>query len=187
MWPRRVSSLGTHQRLLYEIVQAAGRIDAGTLHERYEQPAPTPRGESTRRTYLQSLERYELIESHDCGRGTEYAVWPAGDERWRSGSKILQSSQVRSEQSSWRASRATSHMKRRRRLSTSKNTGSDSIRATLAITDPRVAAGGELSYSLAVISPGGSLIFTRSPVYSLVRNSAIIMTTQSESCFVFLS
>lgn len=72
MRDRRVSSLGTHQRLLYEIINEGGRISPEELHERYEQQAQNPKAKPTRRTYLQSLERYELIESHGCGRGTEY-------------------------------------------------------------------------------------------------------------------
>jgi len=71
---QRVRDLGTHLRLLYEIVQEAGRIDAGTLHARYEDQIADPRAESTRRKYLASLERYDLIEHVGTTRNREYRV-----------------------------------------------------------------------------------------------------------------
>lgn len=52
---RRVRSLGTHQRLLYQSIDEAGEIDAGTLHERYETRSSSPKSRSSRRRYLASL------------------------------------------------------------------------------------------------------------------------------------
>lgn len=42
------------------------------LHERYDERVSDPRVKSTRRKYLQSLERYELITSSGQGRGRMY-------------------------------------------------------------------------------------------------------------------
>jgi len=71
----RVRQLDTDKRLLYELVREAGRLDAGTLHERYETQAQDPVARSTRRKYLARLEDYELVDSTGEGRGTEY-VYP---------------------------------------------------------------------------------------------------------------
>jgi Cdc6-like AAA superfamily ATPase len=69
---RHVDTLGTHQRHLYEIIRDAEEIGASDLHARYEGRVSEPRVKSTRRKYLQSLERYELIESSGQGRGKRY-------------------------------------------------------------------------------------------------------------------
>lgn len=71
----RVRQLDTDKRLLYELVRDAGRLDGGTLHERYEAEAQDPVARSTRRKYLSRLEEYELVESVGEGRGKEY-VYP---------------------------------------------------------------------------------------------------------------
>jgi len=68
----RIRSLGTHKRLLYEIIREAGEIDSGTLHTRYETRSPSPKARSTRRKYLKSLRRYDLIASEEDGRSTTY-------------------------------------------------------------------------------------------------------------------
>jgi len=67
-----VETLGTHQRHLYEIVRQAGEISASRLHAEYEQSVSDPKPRSTRRNYLQSLRRYELIHVNGQGRGTRY-------------------------------------------------------------------------------------------------------------------
>ncbi|MCU4744309.1 Cdc6/Cdc18 family protein [Natronoglomus mannanivorans] len=70
-----VDDLGTHKRLLYEIVEAAGEIGVTELHETYEQRAPEPKAKSTRRRYLASLEsKYNLIASSGNGKGKSYTV-----------------------------------------------------------------------------------------------------------------
>ena len=74
MHERRVRSLRTHQRILYEIIKNVDEISAGDLHERYERQAQHPKAESTRRKYLASLERYKLIEKNGNGRGTVYCA-----------------------------------------------------------------------------------------------------------------
>ncbi|WP_276274167.1 Cdc6/Cdc18 family protein [Haloarcula litorea] len=68
----KIHSLGTHQRHLFRIIREAGEIDAGTLHARYEQQVDGPKSKPSRRRYLKSLRRYELIESDGNGRGTVY-------------------------------------------------------------------------------------------------------------------
>ncbi|WIV67095.1 Cdc6/Cdc18 family protein [Natrialbaceae archaeon AArc-T1-2] len=71
----RVDDLGTHKRLLYDIIEAAGEIGATELRETYEQRCSEPKGNSTRRRYLGSLEdKYELIATDGCGRGKVYRV-----------------------------------------------------------------------------------------------------------------
>ncbi|SDC06458.1 Cdc6/Cdc18 family protein [Natrinema hispanicum] len=71
----RVEDLGTHKRLLYDIIEAAREISASQLHETYEQRAQKPKAKSTRRRYLMNLEdKYGLIESNGNGKGKVYAV-----------------------------------------------------------------------------------------------------------------
>lgn len=71
---RHVRSLGTHQRLLYDIVAEAGEIGASELHDAYEERASDPKSRRTRRRYLKSLERYNLIESAGETRTREYSA-----------------------------------------------------------------------------------------------------------------
>jgi orc1/cdc6 family replication initiation protein len=74
---RNVELLSTHQRLLYEVVSEAGEIAASDLHRRYEEQASSPKSRSTRRRYLDSLERYGLIEQQGSTRDSRYeAVKP---------------------------------------------------------------------------------------------------------------
>ncbi|WP_435551945.1 Cdc6/Cdc18 family protein [Natrinema sp. CGMCC1.2065] len=71
----RVEDLGTHKRLLYDIIESAEEVPSTELHETYEQRAQDPRAKSTRRKYLQNLEeKYGLIESNGNGKGKSYAV-----------------------------------------------------------------------------------------------------------------
>ncbi|AXR79224.1 Cdc6/Cdc18 family protein [Natrarchaeobaculum sulfurireducens] len=64
----RVDDLGTHKRLLYDIIDAAGKIGVTELRETYEQRCSVPKAGSTRRRYLASLEeKYELIASSGNG------------------------------------------------------------------------------------------------------------------------
>ena len=69
---RNVELLSTHQRLLYEIVSEAGEIGASELHREYEEQALSPKSRSTRRRYLDSLERYGLIEQEGSTRDSRY-------------------------------------------------------------------------------------------------------------------
>ncbi|ELY64713.1 Cdc6/Cdc18 family protein [Natrinema versiforme] len=71
----RVEDLGTHKRLLYDIIEAAREVSGSQLHETYEQRAQNPKAKSTRRKYLVNLEeKYGLIESNGNGKGKVYAV-----------------------------------------------------------------------------------------------------------------
>lgn len=70
---RNVELLSTDQRLLYEIVVEAGEIDGSDLHARYEARASSPKSRSTRRRYLDSLERYGLITQNGTTRDSTYA------------------------------------------------------------------------------------------------------------------
>jgi Cdc6-like AAA superfamily ATPase len=71
---RNVELLSTHQRLLYEVVSEAGEIAASDLHREYEEQASSPKSRSTRRRYLDSLERYGLIEQEGSTRDSSYAA-----------------------------------------------------------------------------------------------------------------
>lgn len=71
---RHVETLGTHQRILYDIIAEAGEISASELHATYEERVSKPKVRSTRRNYLQSLKRYELIRSPGKTRGTRYEL-----------------------------------------------------------------------------------------------------------------
>jgi Cdc6-like AAA superfamily ATPase len=69
-----IRSLGTHQRLLYEIIAEAEVIPAKELHTTYEERAQNPKAPRTRRRYLDSLRRYELVQVSGNGRGTTYST-----------------------------------------------------------------------------------------------------------------
>lgn len=73
MRAQRVRELDTDKRLLYEIIQTEGKVDAGELHRRYEERVQDPVTRSTRRKYLGRLEDYELISSIGRGRGKQYS------------------------------------------------------------------------------------------------------------------
>lgn len=68
----RIRELDTDKRLLYEIIQEAGEIDAGTLHACYENKAQNPVARSTRRKYLGRLGDYDLIDTEGSGKGKRY-------------------------------------------------------------------------------------------------------------------
>ncbi|MDH5020379.1 hypothetical protein [Halobacterium rubrum] len=72
MHAHRVQELDTDKRLLYEIIQEAGEIDAGTLHSRYENQAQDPVARSARRKYLGRLGDYDLIDTTGNGKGKRY-------------------------------------------------------------------------------------------------------------------
>jgi cell division control protein 6 len=61
---RRIRYLGTHKRVLYDLIKARGcdGIRAGELHQEYQNHVQSPKVRRTVRRYLDSLERYELIE-----------------------------------------------------------------------------------------------------------------------------
>jgi Cdc6-like AAA superfamily ATPase len=69
-----VDSLGTHKRLLFDIVQEAGEVDCSDLHSRYEQRISAPKSRPTRRRLLSSLEDYELIEGVGNGPARRYLL-----------------------------------------------------------------------------------------------------------------
>jgi len=71
---RRIRSLGTHQRLLFSIIDERDgeSVSSETLHTEYEKRAADPKARSTRRRYLKSLRRYNLIEASGNGRGRVY-------------------------------------------------------------------------------------------------------------------
>jgi len=73
---RRVRSLGTHQRLLFEIIAEHDGIAADELHDAYERQATDPKARSTRRRYLKSLRQYDLIEPSGSGRARVYRPEP---------------------------------------------------------------------------------------------------------------
>jgi orc1/cdc6 family replication initiation protein len=69
---RYISDFGTEMRLLLEIVREEGPLSAPALKAQYESRSDDPVADSTRRKYLSSLERYELIEQSGTGKGTTY-------------------------------------------------------------------------------------------------------------------
>lgn len=69
---RHVEHLSTHQRHLFDIIRSHGEIESGELHGLYESRVPAPKTRRTRRRYLDSLERYGLIEKHGSTRHSEY-------------------------------------------------------------------------------------------------------------------
>ena len=71
---RHVTNLSTHQRHLYEIIRSRGPLSGSELRTAYEQRATDPRSDARRRQLLDSLERYNLIETEGTGRGKSYAL-----------------------------------------------------------------------------------------------------------------
>lgn len=71
---RRIRYLGTHKRALYDLVEAGGPdgVSAGELHQEYQKSVQNPKVRRTVRRYLDSLERYELIESYGSTSATRY-------------------------------------------------------------------------------------------------------------------
>jgi len=69
---RAIEQLGSHQRVLWHIIEEDGSVRAETLHEEYECRVSAPKGKRMRRNYLRSLTQYGLIESTGVGRATRY-------------------------------------------------------------------------------------------------------------------
>lgn len=71
----QINALGTHKRLLYDIIDDAGSIKTTQLTTIYERRSADPKPSRTRRRYLTTLEdKYGLIESHGTGKGTTYSI-----------------------------------------------------------------------------------------------------------------
>ena len=77
-----LQSLPFHHHVLYALIHAADRLDAGTLHERYDTVAEavyadyraTPVGKRSRRNKLQKLIAYDLILRDGPDHDPIYAV-----------------------------------------------------------------------------------------------------------------
>ncbi|UWG47029.1 Cdc6-related protein, AAA superfamily ATPase [Halanaeroarchaeum sp. HSR-CO] len=68
----QVAHLSTHQRHLFDLIREHRNLSAGDLHELYEGRVRAPKSKRTRRRYLDSLERYDLIEKRGAKRSTRY-------------------------------------------------------------------------------------------------------------------
>jgi len=69
---KNIERLSTEKRILYDIIEDHGEIAAEDLHERYEERSLDPRSKPTRRRYLATLERYDLVEQIGATRGSRY-------------------------------------------------------------------------------------------------------------------
>ncbi|WP_018259326.1 Cdc6/Cdc18 family protein [Halomicrobium katesii] len=69
---RNIRSLGSHHRLLLRIIEEADEIDSGTLHARYEDRVQSPKSRPTRRRYLRSLIRSDLVERDGSTQDMRY-------------------------------------------------------------------------------------------------------------------
>jgi cell division control protein 6 len=69
---RYVEKLGTHQRVLFEIIREHGSIAAGELHAVYEERVTEVKSRSSRRNYLAALQREELVEKSGSTKDTRY-------------------------------------------------------------------------------------------------------------------
>ncbi|MBO4249037.1 hypothetical protein IL252_14550 (plasmid) [Halomicrobium sp. IBSBa] len=77
-------NLGTHKRLLLDIVQAAGEISGSELRAEYENRTGSPNSGSTRRRMLNSLKSYNMIA--DNGRsGPARRYYTVDESGWKSG------------------------------------------------------------------------------------------------------
>lgn len=70
---RRVRHLGTHKRTLYEIIKS-GTVEPSDLYESYRDDIQDPKTRRTVRRYLESMERYDLIESIGETSDTRYRL-----------------------------------------------------------------------------------------------------------------
>jgi Cdc6-like AAA superfamily ATPase len=73
---QRIRYLGTHKRALYDLIKTRGRdgIPSGDLHRQYREQVQNPKVRRTVRRYLDSLERYELVQQVGSTSGTRYSV-----------------------------------------------------------------------------------------------------------------
>lgn len=71
---RAIEQLGSHQRVLWHIIDEADSVGAEALYEEYELRVSNPKSKRMRRNYLRSLTQYGLIESTGVGRATRYRL-----------------------------------------------------------------------------------------------------------------
>jgi len=69
---RNIERLSTHQRILFDIICESKEVSASELHDVYEERAQRPKSKPTRRRYLQSLQRYDLVKQNGATRGAYY-------------------------------------------------------------------------------------------------------------------
>lgn len=70
---KRLDRLNAHQKLLYDLIKAAGEVPAGELHARYRERADEPLTERAIRNYLHKLEKYGFIRKKGTGRWRTYS------------------------------------------------------------------------------------------------------------------
>jgi Cdc6-like AAA superfamily ATPase len=68
--------LDDHQRALYRILDAEGKLSPGELFARYRAEVDDPRTKRTVRSYLGKLEHYNLVEGSGSGPSREYRALP---------------------------------------------------------------------------------------------------------------
>lgn len=81
-----LQSLTLHHQLLYEILRVEGALQAGELHDRYDEIAAealadrplTPVAKRTRRRHLDKLVDYDLVKAVGENRNREYRVCDEG-------------------------------------------------------------------------------------------------------------
>jgi len=76
-------NLGTHKRLLLDIVQEASEIGCSELRVEYERRIGSPKSGSTRRRMLESLEGYGAIKR--AGNGPARRYFAVSPKEWKSG------------------------------------------------------------------------------------------------------
>ncbi|MFB6190053.1 MAG: Cdc6/Cdc18 family protein [Candidatus Nanohaloarchaea archaeon] len=71
---KSLDKLNRHQKVLYDIIKDAGRIEPGELYELYREKVEEPKVERTLRKYLNKMDHYRLIETEGEGRWRKYTV-----------------------------------------------------------------------------------------------------------------
>ena len=69
-----LEGLHEHQRVLYDLIAAAGEIEPGELYAAYEDEVEDPRTTRTLRNYLSKMVHYDLVEAVGAKRGRTYRL-----------------------------------------------------------------------------------------------------------------
>lgn len=74
-----LDALTPHQRAVYDIVEEHGQISPGSLYQEYLTRVEDPKADRTIRSYLQKLERYNLVTSEGTTRDRSYSCVQSAD------------------------------------------------------------------------------------------------------------
>jgi len=71
---KSLDSLTSHQRALYEVIEARGEVEPADLYAAYRERVDDPKSDRTVRNYLQKMAQYDLVVAEGTSRDRVYRL-----------------------------------------------------------------------------------------------------------------